>query len=251
MATPSDETRPRSSNVEVRLGRYFGMLGVAAEAAAALASGSFLIRNNPGRVSPSTTGRHAYVDILIDGVVLDLDGGDRLWAGAHWVGDLDIFRETGLPARRTWVEYLCVSWSIRVSRDVLRSWAVRDLTVQRMLYHVLTDHQGVMNLVYGLDQRPTLARVAQLLHYLSHTPELLDEVGLVPRGEAIVHGPTQKHLADALGLSLASVEKSMNLLRKHEVLASDGSGRAHRTYRIERSQLLNAVAQGHTLPVAA
>ncbi|MFD3728857.1 hypothetical protein [Streptomyces sp. NPDC058671] len=246
MATPSDESRPRRSSVEVRLGRYFGMLGVGAEAAAALAAGSFLHRTSPGRVR--LTGRHAYVDILVSGVVLDAE---RLWAGDYWVGDLDVFRETSQPHQRAWVDFLGPAWTIRISREVLRSWAVRDLTVQRMLYQVLMDRQGVMNIVYGLDHRSTLARVAQLLDYLAHTPPLLAEVGLAPRASLEVQGPTQKHLADALGLSLASVEKSMNLLRKHGVLASAGGGRAHRAYRVEQPQILDAVAQGHSLAAAA
>ncbi|MER5966775.1 hypothetical protein [Streptomyces sp. NPDC002057] len=245
MATPSDESRPRRSNVEVRLGRYFGLLGVGAEAAAALAAGSYLHRTPVGRVRYS--GRHSYVDIIMSGVVLEEQ---RLWAGEYWVGDLDIFREPTQGYQRTVVDFLSSAWVIRISREVLRSWAVRDLTVQRMLYHVQTGRQDVMNIVYGLDQRSTLARVAQLLDYLGHTPHLLDEVGLLPRGGAVIHGPTQKHLADTLGLSLASVEKSMNLLRKHEILASAGGGRAHRTYRIEKPQLLGAVADGH-LPTAA
>ncbi|MFD6656150.1 hypothetical protein ACFWEB_13535 [Streptomyces parvus] len=221
-------SRPRRSGVEVRLARYFGILGVGAEAAAALAAGSFLHRTPAGRVR--FTGRHSYVDIIIDGVVLEAD---RLWAGEHWVGEIDVFRETPHPYARTWVDY-----------------PVRDLTVQRMLFQVLTNRQGVMNIVYGLDHRSTLARVAQLLDYLTHTPALLGEAGLDFRGGASLLGPTQKHLADALGLSLTSVEKSMNLLRKHEILASSGEGRAHRTYSIKQPQLLEAVAAGHSLAAA-
>ncbi|MER5631527.1 Crp/Fnr family transcriptional regulator [Streptomyces nitrosporeus] len=245
MAPPSDESRPRRSVVEVRIARYFGLLGVGAEAAAALAAGSFLHRTPAGRFR--FTSRHSYVDIIVDGVVFEAD---RIWAGEHWVGELDVFRETPQPFARTWVDYLCTTVTIRISREVLRSWAVRDLTVQRMLFQVLTDRQGVMNIVYGLDHRSTLARVAQLLDYLAHTPAFLDEVGLSFRGGATLHGPTQKHLADALGLSLTSVEKSMNLLRKHEILASAGGGRAHRAYSIKQPQLLEAVAQGHALAAA-
>ncbi|MFD4291575.1 Crp/Fnr family transcriptional regulator [Streptomyces sindenensis] len=245
MAQLSDESRPRRSGVEVRLARYFGILGVGAEAAAALAAGSFLHRTPAGRVR--FTGRHSYVDIIIDGVVLEAD---RLWAGEHWVGEIDVFRETPHPYARTWVDYLCTTFTIRISREVLRSWAVRDLTVQRMLFQVLTDRQGVMNIVYGLDHRSTLARVAQLLDYLTHTPASLGEAGLGFRSGASLLGPTQKHLADALGLSLTSVEKSMNLLRKHEILASSGEGRAHRTYSIKQPQLLEAVAAGHSLAAA-
>ncbi|MDW4903585.1 Crp/Fnr family transcriptional regulator [Streptomyces californicus] len=245
MAPPSDESRPRRSAVEVRIARYFGLLGVGAEAAAALAAGSFLHRTPAGRFR--FTSRHSYVDIIVDGVVFEAD---RIWAGEHWVGELDVFRETPQPFARTWVDYLCTTVTIRISREVLRSWAVRDLTVQRMLFQVLTDRQGVMNIVYGLDHRSTLARVAQLLDYLAHTPAFLEKVGLGFRGGATLHGPTQKHLADALGLSLTSVEKSMNLLRKHEILASVGGGRAHRTYSIKQPQLLEAVAQGHALAAA-
>ncbi|MER5740455.1 hypothetical protein ABT117_32980 [Streptomyces sp. NPDC002262] len=247
MSTPFDEIRPRRNNLGVRLASYFVRRGVGAEAAASIAAGSFIHRHPAG---PTVLGRRPdYVDIIVDGIVCDADG-PRLWASDHWLGDLDLFQESNLVLR-TWVDFLCPTWTVRISRDVLRSWAMRDLSVQRMVHNVFTARLSVQDIVYGLDQRPTLARVAQLLDYLSHQPESVKELGIRPHGTTpVVHGPTQRHLAEALGLSLGSVEKSMNTLRKHGVLASSGGGRANRTYRIMKHEMLDIVAQGAALEAA-
>ncbi|MFC8765964.1 helix-turn-helix domain-containing protein [Streptomyces sp. NPDC057193] len=129
----------------------------------------------------------------------------------------------------------------------MRSWAMRDLSVQRMLHQVLAERYRIHETVYGVDQRSTLARLAQLLRYLAHRRDVLAESRLIPKDEDILHGPTQKELADALGLSLASVEKNMSVLRKNGILASTGKGRANRVYNILRPELLQAVAHGHAL----
>lgn len=242
MSDSSDvaELRPRRSGMEVRLTKYFTLQGVGAEAAAALAAGSFIHRNPPG----TRMGARGYVDIVVSGVVAE---GERLWAGGWWLGDLEVFRETPHAYSRWPTEFLCSTWTIRIARDVLRSWAMRDLSVQRMLHQVLTERFHLHDIVYGLDQRPTLARLAQLMYYLAHRPNHLDEARLLPPGRDMLHGPTQKHLADALGLSLASVEKNMSILRKHGILASSGKGRANRAYAILKPDLLQVVAYGRTL----
>ncbi|MFF3843405.1 Crp/Fnr family transcriptional regulator [Streptomyces sp. NPDC001930] len=229
----------------MRLYRYFGMLGVGGTAATALAVGSFLHLQAAG---PLRTSRRAgYVDIVISGVVAE---GDRLWGSEWWLGDLDVFRETPGTAARPRIDVLGPAWILRVDRDVLRSWAMRDLSVQRMLHQVLAERYRILETVYGVDQRTTLARVAQLLQYLARRRDVLDAARLVPKDEDVLHGPTQKHLADALGLSLASVEKCMSVLRKHSVLASTGKGRANRAYNILRPELLQAVAHGHAFEAA-
>ncbi|MFC8983535.1 Crp/Fnr family transcriptional regulator [Streptomyces sp. NPDC057411] len=179
----------------------------------------------------------------MSGVVSD---GVRLWAGGWWIGDLDVFRDAPSTLTRSRVDALCHTAAIRIDRDVLRSWAMRDLSVQRMLHHVLTDRLAVQEMVYGVDQRSTLARVAELIQYLGRRADTASFPPM-PRDETVVHGPTQKDLADALGLSLASVEKSMSILRKHEVLASSGKGRANRSYAILAPDMLLAASLGHPL----
>lgn len=245
MSSPVDfsEVRPRRSGMEVRLTRYFTLQGVGAEAAAALAAGSFMQINHPG----DRMGARKYVDIVLSGVVAE---DNRLWASGWWLGDLDVFRETPQVYSRSSTEFLCPTWTIRIARDVLRSWAMRDLSVQRMLHQILVYRFQLHDVVYGLDQRSTLARLARLMDYLAHRSDDLDRARLLPPGHDTLYGPTQKHLADALGLSLASVEKSMSVLRKHGVLASSGKGRANRAYAILMPDLLRAVAHGHTLSAA-
>ncbi|MFF2779500.1 Crp/Fnr family transcriptional regulator [Streptomyces sp. NPDC058052] len=233
--------RPRRSRMEVRLVSYFQALGVNVSSATMLASTSHVLAHQPG---PLATRRGAgYVDVIIAGVVADERR--RLWASEWWLGDLDVFRETPAAARPRY-EVLSDTWTLRIDREVLRSLAMRDLTVQRMLHHVLTNRLGVHDTVYGVDQRSTLARVAQLLQYLVRRRDVLDSVHLVSRTDDVLQGPTQKDLADALGLSLASVEKSMSLLRKHGVVACTGKGRANRAYRVLRHDLLQAAAHGIT-----
>ncbi|MFG3041863.1 Crp/Fnr family transcriptional regulator [Streptomyces sp. NPDC048330] len=233
--------RPRRSRMEVRLVSYFQALGVSVSAATMLASTSHVLAHQPG---PLAIRRGAgYVDVIIAGVVADERR--RLWASEWWLGDLDVFRETPALSRPRY-EILSDTWTLRIDREVLRSLAMRDLTVQRMLHHVLTNRLGVHDTVYGVDQRTTLARVAQLLQYLVRRRDVLDSAHLVSRTDDVLQGPTQKDLADALGLSLASVEKSMSLLRKHHVVACTGKGRANRAYRVLRHDLLQAAAHGIT-----
>lgn len=239
------EIRAPRSGMEVRLTRYFGMLGVGGTAAAALAAGSFVHLHYPGTLRSSR--RPGYVDIVISGVVAE---GDRLWGSEWWLGDLDVFRDVPSTTTRSRIHVLGPAWLLRIDRDVLRSWAMRDLSVQRMLHQVLVERYRILETVYGVDQRSTLARLAQLLQYLARRRDVLDAARLVPKDEDVLQGPTQKHLADALGLSLASVEKCMSVLRKHGVLASTGKGRANRAYNILRPELLQAVAHGHALEAA-
>ncbi|MFI6653823.1 Crp/Fnr family transcriptional regulator [Streptomyces sp. NPDC050529] len=231
-----DEGRPRRNSVRVRLTRYFQSKGVGVEAAAALAAGSTL----HGHSREELPIERNFVEIVVAGVVAE-DG--RLWGSERWLGDLDVF-SGGQTFVRPWVEFLCTTWTIRISRDVLRSWALRDLSVQRMLNQALHFQLHVHNLVYGLDSRPAAARLAQLIHYLAHQASALEDARLLPIGEDQLHGPTQKHLADALGVSLASIEKSMRYLRKTGVLASTGGGRANRAYTILDRDHLYAVANG-------
>ncbi|MFF3735513.1 Crp/Fnr family transcriptional regulator [Streptomyces sp. NPDC002476] len=238
---PAVEFRPRrSGSVGVRLEQYFQSKGVAAEAAAALAGSSTLFRHarETGPVD-----RNA-VEIILSGVAFD-EG--RLWGPGRWLGDLDMF--SGSVARSL-TEFLCTTWTIRIPRDVLRSRAMRDLSVQRMLTQVLLDHLRVHDVVYGLDFRPTTARLAQLIHHLAHQDPDLVQARILPFMEEPMHGPTHRHLAHALGVSLASIEKSMRHLRKAGALASLGKGRAKRAYTILDPDLLHVVASGAVPAVA-
>ncbi|MET7584253.1 Crp/Fnr family transcriptional regulator [Streptomyces microflavus] len=237
------EYRPRRGNLEVRLSRYFATKGAGAEAAGALASASILHRHSREGVPID---RNA-VEIIVSGVAAE---GGRLWGPERWLGDLDMFREPSVKVMRPWTEFLCTTRTIRISREVLRSWAMRDLSVQRMLNQALVYQLRVHDIVYGLDSRSTTARLAQLIHYLAHQAPDLEEARLLPFSEGQLHGPTQKHLAIALGVSLASIEKSMQHLRKIGVLASSGMGRANRTYTILDSDLLYTVANG-AMPMAS
>ncbi|MFI6125433.1 Crp/Fnr family transcriptional regulator [Streptomyces sp. NPDC051064] len=229
------ERHPRRNSVRVRLTQYFQSKGVGIEAAAALAAGSTLYRHSREEIPIERN----FVEIVVTGVVAD---SGRLWGSERWLGDLDVF--SGQTFVRPWVDFLCTTWTIRISRDVLRSWALRDLSVQRMLNQALLLQLHVHNVVYGLDPRPAAARLAQLIHYLAHQATDLEDARLLPIGEGQLHGPTQKHLADALGVSLASIEKSMRYLRKTGVLASTGNGRANRAYTILDRDHLHAVANG-------
>ncbi|MFH8729001.1 hypothetical protein [Streptomyces termitum] len=115
-----------------------------------------------------------------------------------------------------------------------------------MLHHVLSERLAIQEMVYRLDQRSTLAHVAELLHYLARRISTLDII-CMRRNPGVIHGPTQKDLTDALGLSLASVEKSMRVLRKPDVIASPGRGRANRSYAVLDPETPMAVALGSPL----
>ncbi|MGA4803593.1 Crp/Fnr family transcriptional regulator [Streptomyces lavendulocolor] len=234
---------PRSTSREIRLQQYFMGKGVGAEAASELAGLSGIYRHARG---DRTVASGPFMEIVASGIVTD---GRRLWGAEWWLGDLDVFRE---PMRgrlsRSRYEFVSPGRTIRIPREVMRSWAMRDLSVQRLLHQVLTDRFDILDGVYGLDHRTPLSRLAQLLLYLSFRSPDLVKLRLIPGRDDVLYGPTQRHLADALGVSLATVEKGMSQLRKNHILASSGKGRANRAYTIINLDLLTIVANGGTMP---
>jgi CRP-like cAMP-binding protein len=90
--------------------------------------------------------------------------------------------------------------------------------------------------VYGASRLSPLSRVAKLLLFLSDYVGYYDtrrrngeRIVTIAR-DGLVEGPTQADLADALGLSRASVEKAMAALRDRKVLRQPHPGE-HRTNR--------------------
>lgn len=239
---PDPEGRRPRRNREVRLRQYFMTKGVGTEAAHELGAASELHRHTRGVM---TVNHGPFIEIMLAGVVTDRD--QRLWGSDWWLGDINMFRESQRSSRMAY-EFVSISRTIRIPREVLRSWAMRDLSVQRMLHEAMAHRFEVLEAVYGLDHRPPPSRVAALLLYLLDRSSSARQAGVIQMPDDVLHGPTQRHMAVALGLSLATVEKCLSLMRKSHVLKPSGRGRAHRSYVILNPELLAAVAQGAALP---
>jgi hypothetical protein len=247
------------NSLNLRISQFFMERGVGAGPAADLADVSYLHMYDEVRYHHwrnESQGSSSTIEVVVSGVVsAEQHSGvvpaARMWGPGWWLGDLDMFRESGRA--RSEFNFLSPGRTLRIPRDVLRSSAMRHLSVQRMLQNVLAERYDVLNEVYGLDGRPSLSRLAQLIVYLTKQPLGLRDLwptppDRLPGRETALQGPTQGQLAASLGLSQAAVEKCMRLLRKHGVLVASGPGRANRTYTIANVALLDHLASGFPLP---
>ncbi|MFI6209157.1 helix-turn-helix domain-containing protein [Streptomyces sp. NPDC051041] len=106
--------------------------------------------------------------------------------------------------------------------------------------------------VYGVDRRPPVARVAALLLYLGSISDVkIIRTSASDGTSSYVHlehdtvsGPTQTDIADSLGISRASVEKALAVLRDRGVLhkAEPDQSRRNRRYKIKDRARLAFIA---------
>ncbi|MDI3101854.1 hypothetical protein QJ054_32950 [Streptomyces sp. AN-3] len=173
------------------------------------------------------------------------DGRCRIWKRGALIGDWtggNLAAPTALTALTDeckLVEITGAKMDRIGSTDVFR--ALAQMGMARL---------NVTEYVYGADRRPPVARVAGLLGYLGHQPE-----AIVVRGsqqvtyvkyvrDGLIAGPAQVDLADALGISRASVEKALAVLRDRGVLykVEPGEARTNRRYRIKDPLALASIA---------
>ncbi|WP_164286932.1 hypothetical protein [Streptomyces rochei] len=233
---------PRTSRTLQVLHHYFMTQGLTSEVAGELAELSRLQRH-PRTAEPVLLGPR-YIEFVMCGTIL-VNG--RIWGGNYVLGNLDIFTEVPSIGKRERVQFLAETRTIRIPREALRSRAVRDLSVVRMIHQRLMGYVTEFEWLYGTSPLAPVCRVARLLHYLSFQQERGAEILTGVLDPNIVQGPSQRDFSEALGLGLATVEKSVRALRVHHVLGSSTGTRTNRAYKINDHGLLRQIAAGATL----
>ncbi|MFD3514444.1 hypothetical protein [Streptomyces sp. NPDC058657] len=233
---------PRTSRTQQVLHHYFMQQGLTTEVAAELAELSRLQRH-PRTAKQVLLGRR-YIEFVVCGTIL-VNG--RIWGGNYVLGNLDIFTEVPSIGQRERVQFLAATVTIRIPRDALRSRAVRDLSVVRMVHQRLMTYVNEFETLYGTNPLAPICRVARLLHHLSFQQELGAEILIGVLDPNIVQGPSQRDFSEALGLGLATVEKSIRALRDHGILGSNTGTRTNRAYKIKQRDRLHQIAMGATL----
>ncbi|MFJ8469930.1 Crp/Fnr family transcriptional regulator [Streptomyces swartbergensis] len=180
----------------------------------------------------STTG---HVFLLERGCVREdfPDGTARLWGPGTLIGNWTGARLSARTRATTLTE--SSAGLVLIAADIAQIGATHGQVVYavgRMGMHRL----HAAETVYGASRLSPLSRVAKLLLFLSHYSGYYDthrrdgqRVVAIAR-DGLVEGPTQADIADALGLSRASVEKTIAVLRGRGVLRQPQSGE-HRTNR--------------------
>ncbi|WP_435253522.1 hypothetical protein [Streptomyces tendae] len=169
----------------------------------------------------------------------------RLWKRGALIGDWTGAETTSptMLTALTWCKLMEIS-SAKIDRagtEVFRALA------QASMMRLSTAEN-----VYGTDRRSPVARVAALLHYLGNSPDVVVErinhetTSIRFLRDGVVDGPAQVDIADALGISRASVEKALALLRDRGVLykVRRGEARTNRRYLIKEDRLLASIAYG-------
>ncbi|MFJ6700942.1 hypothetical protein ACIQM4_33505 [Streptomyces sp. NPDC091272] len=240
--TGGGTVEPRTARTLRVLHHYFMQQGLATDVAAELAELSRL-QLHPRTAEQVLLGRR-YIEFVVCGTIL-VNG--RIWGGNYVLGNLDIFTEVPSIGQRERVQFLAETRTIRIPRDALRSRAVRDLSVVRMIHQRLMSYVNEFEWLYGTSTLAPICRVARLLHHLSFQQELGAEILIGVLDPNIVLGPSQRDFSEALGLGLATVEKSIRALRDHDILGSSTGTRTNRTYKINERARLRQIATGTAL----
>ncbi|WP_055527492.1 Crp/Fnr family transcriptional regulator [Streptomyces alboniger] len=234
---------PRSARALRVLQYYYLQQGLNHEVADELARFSMLYRHQRS-AEPEPLNSH-HVEFVLFGTVL-VNG--RIWGGNYLLGNLDLFTDVPSVNRLEQVQFLSATRTVRIPRKALRSVAVRNLSVVRMVHQRLMTYVLEFEDLYGTDACKPIHRVARLLFHLMYQQGLGAKILSGALDPHVVTGPTQRDFANALGLGVSTVEKSLKELREHEILADTSNGRMNRTYRILDPAELRAIGLGATLP---
>ncbi|MER5927870.1 Crp/Fnr family transcriptional regulator [Streptomyces mirabilis] len=212
---------------------------------------SLLIRRSPG-----------YVHFLIDGCVLEETTDSqisRLWRDGAVFGEQEILHSLSptnqpKPNRTRFLNFLSESRCLLIPREKLRVLALNDPSAMFMLARVGMNRANTIERLYTVTRKSPASRVAALLDYLAGQTTVMrpktvenEEKQLVvkPMRNAIVEGPTQNDISEALNLGRATVERAVRELRKEGALQRFGKGeRTNRVYEIADRDLLQQIAQG-------
>ncbi|MFJ4715779.1 helix-turn-helix domain-containing protein [Streptomyces sp. NPDC088785] len=234
---------PRNGPGARVLSHYYLQQGLSQDVADSLARVSSLVRHQ--RSSGPEPISSQYIEFVLFGTVL-VNG--RIWGGNYILGNLDLFTDVPSLNRLEQIEFLSATRTVRIARGALRSIAVRNLSVVRMIHRRLMNYVQDFEDLYGMDHIKPIHRVARLLLHLAYQQDLGAEIVIGALDPSLVSGPTQRHFAQALGLGVSTVEKALRELRAHEILAETSAGRLNRSYRVVDSARLRAVGNGANLP---
>ncbi|MEU5583455.1 helix-turn-helix domain-containing protein [Streptomyces huasconensis] len=240
---PGVSVEPRSHRAMRVLQYYYLQQGLGHDVADELARFSQLYRHQRSTESEPLNAHH--IEFVLFGTVL-VNG--RIWGGNYVLGNLDLFTDVPSVNRLEQVQFLSATRTVRIPRKALRSIAVRNLPVVRMVHQRLMTYVLEFEDIYGTDVCKPIHRVARLLFHLAYQQGLGAEILSGALDPNIVTGPTQRDFANALGLGVSTVEKALKELREHKILADTSHGRMNRTYRILDAVQLRAVGLGATLP---
>ncbi|MFY4722309.1 helix-turn-helix domain-containing protein [Streptomyces sp. LaBMicrA B280] len=247
---PSTFESPSSTSVEPRngtgarvLNHYYLQQGLTQDIADELARFSFLVRHQRSTKPEPLSSQH--IEFVLFGTVL-VDG--RIWGGNYTLGNLDLFTDVPSVNRLEQVQFLSATRTVRIPRGALRSIAVRNLPVVRMIHQRLMNYVQDFENLYGTDVTKPIHRVARLLDHLTYQQDRGAEIVIGALDPNLVIGPTQRDFANALGLGVSTVEKALRDLRSHKILAETTTGgRLNRTYRVLDNVRLRAVGCGANL----
>ncbi|WP_055495734.1 Crp/Fnr family transcriptional regulator [Streptomyces sp. TP-A0356] len=201
------------------------------------------------------------VIFLMDGCVAERTFDDqvvRLWRGGAVFGDDDVVR-SALRAdaklyRNSYLTFLSETRTLLIPKDKLRSLAMAEPTTALMLARIGMERAQVVERLYTSNRKSSASRVAALLDYLAgestvmraQTVENEDRQLVVkPMRNAVVDGPTQTDISEALTLGRATVERAITQLRKEGALLHFPKGaRTYRVYEIGDRDLLQEIARG-------
>ncbi|CAL9677763.1 hypothetical protein SUDANB105_08074 (plasmid) [Streptomyces sp. enrichment culture] len=176
------------------------------------------------------------------------DGRARLWKRGALIGDWTD-AEAGLPTTVTPLTENCKIVTFTGTK-ITRTGIKNRGEVMHALAQLGAERLDAVDKVYGADRRPPIARVAGLLRYLGSISEVgierlnREEYALLHFDGGAIVGPTQVDIADSLGLSRASVEKALAVLRDQGALhrAEPGAPRTNRRYVIKNRGRLSFIA---------
>ncbi|MFD9006993.1 Crp/Fnr family transcriptional regulator [Streptomyces sp. NPDC059582] len=196
-----------------------------------------------------TKKRRAIVHFLYYGCVREElpDGSVRLWRDMAMFGDWT--GESRVPAGSRSMVLTTAGLMLSISRLDLHEIAGQHPGLFLALGNMSARRLHAAETVYGTRRQVRPAtRVAALLLHLTEDWRRYQSGGKWRPIDSGVHdyveGPTQVDIADALGISLSSVENALADLRREGALAkaSSGPGRTNRLYRITDPAVLKEVA---------
>ncbi|MFI6494347.1 Crp/Fnr family transcriptional regulator [Streptomyces sp. NPDC050564] len=202
-----------------------------------------------------------HVLFLIDGCALEETTDSqtvRLWRSGAVFGEQPIVHGFSPGSSRTnetrYLNFLSESRCLLIPRDKLRTLALSDPMTMLMISRIGMDRTNVIERLYTVTRKAPVSRVATLLDYLAGETTVMrpktvenEEKQLVvkPMRNAIVEGPTQNDISEALTLGRATVERALGELRREGALLRFRKGeRTNRVYEIADRDLLQQIARG-------
>ncbi|MER6465775.1 Crp/Fnr family transcriptional regulator [Streptomyces sp. NPDC001228] len=205
-----------------------------------------------------------YMAFLVQGCVIERSTDEqivRLWREGAVFGDTDVIRATqnwrGDPSfqKPTYLTFLTAGATLVIPKEKIRTLAAIDPHAALMLASIGMYRAQTIEQLYTTTRKSPAARVAELLDYLAGDTTVLRaktvenedrQLVVKPMRNAIVSGPTQTDISEALSLGRATVERSIKQLRKEGALLAvpKGEKRSNKEYEIGDRELLREIARG-------